>query len=81
MDQPIRLAVLQIAGAYAVWVVVDLLPLGIFCILLWPVWIAVYIGLLADALDLELNDVILLAIVTAVARWFVRILIVSQFLN
>lgn len=85
MDQPIRLAMLQIAGAYAVadavWVGMTLLPVGPFGLILWIIWIAVYIGLLADALDLELNDAILVAVFTGVAKIVVGVLIASMLLN
>ena len=71
-DQPLPTVLLRLAAIYAVcdavWAIGSLF---IFILILWPIVIVVYVGLLAKELDVELDDAIFIAATTGVTKVFI----------
>lgn len=73
LDAPIQLVILQLAGIYAV---TDAVWIGCELVGLWyPIFIVgfVYCGLLADMFEMELQEAVVLALVTFIVKAMLRI--------
>jgi hypothetical protein len=79
-DAPLHLTAIRLAGVYAVTdavgVILGQLPIPL---LPWIITLMVYIGLLADSLELDLQDAMLVGIVTWFIKLFAVIAIATQF--
>lgn len=74
-DAPLHLTALRIAGIYAICDLVqhtiNQVPLaGIFA---WVITIFVYIGLLSEMLDMDIQDAVVVALLTFLAKWVVKL--------
>jgi hypothetical protein len=73
-DAPMHLTALRLAGVYALVdaasLILSLLPLHF---LGWVIVLAIYIGLLAEALELDLQDAIIVGVVTSLIRVLVAL--------
>jgi hypothetical protein len=74
-EGPVLLTALRLLGIYGVCEVADLVMRSYFPIpvLRWAVPAFIYVGLLADMLDLELAEAVVVALVTWIVRLFIAI--------
>ncbi len=81
-DAPMHLTALRLAGVYAVTdavtAVVLLVPLPL---IIWLVPLATYVGLLMDVLDLEIQDAVIVGLVTFLVRFLVIMAVVAYLID